>query len=375
MRRRIRAIARKEFLHIIRDPRSLIVVVALPLVMLLIYGNGINLDVRHIRAAVLDEDGTRASRELLDAFGQSGYFDFRVRMRALKELDGLMDGARVKAAVVVPRGFAADVARGEGKVQIVVDGSDATPASLAASYGTRIVEEFSRRKARTEIMRRGLGENALPGLELSTRYWYNPELTSSHFVVPGLVAIILMLLSALLTSTTIVRERERGSIEQIVVSPIRPAELMIGKLIPYVVIAYADIWLTLLVGTVVFGVPINGSIPLLMAASALYLVAALGLGLVISVISHSQLMAMMTAVLATMLPSILLSGFVFPISTMPTPIRAFTYLIPARYFLVIVRGILLKGVGAAVLWPQGLMLIVLGAALVAVAARKFRKVL
>jgi len=375
VRRRIRAIARKEFLHIIRDPRSLIVVVALPLVMLLIYGNGINLDVRHIRAAVLDEDGTRASRELLDAFGQSGYFDFRVRMRALKELDGLMDGARVKAAVVVPRGFAADVARGEGKVQIVVDGSDATPASLAASYGTRIVEEFSRRKARTEIMRRGLGENALPGLELSTRYWYNPELTSSHFVVPGLVAIILMLLSALLTSTTIVRERERGSIEQIVVSPIRPAELMIGKLIPYVVIAYADIWLTLLVGTVVFGVPINGSIPLLMAASALYLVAALGLGLVISVISHSQLMAMMTAVLATMLPSILLSGFVFPISTMPTPIRAFTYLIPARYFLVIVRGILLKGVGAAVLWPQGLMLIVLGAALVAVAARKFRKVL
>jgi ABC-2 type transport system permease protein len=371
----MRAIIRKEFIQIIRDPRSLGVAVILPIVMLLLYGYGINMDVKHIKTAVIDMDNTRESREILDAFSQSGYFDFSKRMNSYSELQGMLDGGRVTAAIVVPKGFSSDLTHGPGKFQVVADGSDAGSASIAIGYAAQISRSYSQELALREILKRGEGVPSQPGIDTETRYWYNPELSSTNFVVPGLIAVILMLLSGLLTSMTIVREREQGTIEQLVVSPIKPIELMIGKLLPYALIAFVDILLVVIGAKYAFNVPINGSIPLLLLSSCLFLAAALGLGLLISCIARSQLVAMSIALMATMLPTILLSGFVFPISGMPRVIRAVTYLIPARYFLIIVRGILLKGIGINYLWPEMLLLFFVGVGLIALSTAKFRKVL
>lgn len=375
MNRRVRAIIRKEFIQIMRDPRSLLVAFVLPIVMLLLYGYGINTDVKHIRTAVLDLDNTRQSREILDAFSQSEYFDFKTRMGSYSELEHLLDSSKVTLAIVVPKGFGADLSHGSAELQIVTDGSDASSATLAMGYAAQISRSYSQDLAIREMQRRGISAQAPAGIDVKTRYWYNPELDSSNFIVPGLIAVILMLLSALLTSMTIVRERERGTIEQLVVSPIQPIELMVGKILPYSLIAFIDIVLVILGGKLIFKVPLMGSLPLLLVASYLFLTAALGIGLLISCISKSQLTAMAIALMATMLPTILLSGFVFPISGMPTVIRAVTYAIPARYFLVIVRGIFLKGIGLSYLWPQMLLMLIAGVLLIAVSTRKFKKVL
>lgn len=358
-----------------RDPRSLAVAVILPIIMLLLYGYGINTDVKHIRTAVLDMDNTRQSREMLDAFSQSKYFDFNTGMDSYSQLARLLDSSKVTLAIIVPKGFASDLSRGSAELQIVTDGSDAGSASLAMGYASQITGSYSQDLAIRELQRRGSVTKSLAGLDVKTRYWYNPELNSTNFIVPGLIAVILMLLSALLTSMTIVRERERGTIEQLVVSPIKPIELIVGKLIPYSLIAFLDIVLVILGGRFIFKVPLAGSLPLLLISSCLFLVAALGLGLLISCISKSQLTAMSIAVIATMLPTILLSGFVFPISGMPRIIRIMTYLIPARYYLIIVRGIFLKGVGIAYLWPHMLLLFIIGLLLITASTRKFRKVL
>lgn len=375
MGRRVRAIIRKEFIHILRDPRSLAVAIILPIVLLLLYGFGINTDVKHLPTAVLDMDHTRQSRELLDAFSHSEYFDFTTRLSSYSQLESVIDSSRVTLAIYVPKGFASELSRGAGELQVITDGSDASSASLAIGYASQITRSYSEDITVREAQRRGFDTQSLSGLDVETRYWYNPELKSTNFIVPGLIAVILMLLSALLTSMTIVRERERGTIEQIVVSPVMPVELIIGKIVPYSLVALVDIVLVILGGRFIFGVPMAGSPPLLLVSSILFLFAALGLGLMISCISKTQLTAMSIAVLATMLPTILLSGFVFPISGMPKVIRAFTYLIPARYYLVIARGIFLKGVGIMYLWPQMLLLLIAGVLLIAMSTRKFKKVL
>ena len=372
MRQRILAVARRETLHILRDPRSLAVALVLPVVMLLLYGYGINLDVRHLRAGFLDEDGTRESRELLDAFSHSGYFDAVARPGSYGGIDALLDHARVKVVVIVPRGYARDLRSGHAEVQVVSDGSDAAAASLAMAYAGQIAQAAAVREAAREAARRGATALA-PTVDLRARYWYNPELKSNDFVVPGLAAVILMVLSALLTSLTIVRERERGSMEQVVVSPLRPAELMLGKLAPYVALAFVDLALVVGGGRLIFGVPFRGAPVVLLAGSLLFLISALALGLLVSTIANTQLVAMMIAVLATMLPAVLLSGFVFPTEMMPAPIRQVTYAVPARYYLDIVRGVMLKGAGPDVLWPQFAALTVAAAGLVALAARRFRK--
>jgi len=375
LRRRVLAIAKKELIQILRDPRSLAVAIAFPVALLVLYGYGINLDVRHLRTAVLDMDRSSQSRALLDSFQQSGYFDFVHWMASYGEAERLLDHSRARLAIVVPRGFAADLARGSADVQVIIDGSDASTASVAVSYATRVVQAWSQEKGRSELLRRGASPDEMPRLDLRTRFWYNPELRSNNFIVPGLVAVILMLLSSLLTSLTVVREVERGTMEQILVSPIRPVELMVGKLLPYMLLAFMDVVMVIMLGRLVFHVPLVGSPLLLLGTSLIFLLAALSLGLLISSVARSQLVAMTIAVIATMLPTILLSGFVFPISTMPTPIRVLTHVIPARYYLVIVRGIFLKGVGISVLWPQALMLLVMAAVLVALASRRFRRVM
>lgn len=372
MKRRIRAIIKKEFIQIMRDWRSLVVAVMLPVVLLMLYGYGIDLDVKHLRTAVLDQDNSRQSRKLLDSFQQSNYFDFVVRMDSYSELEEVLDYGKAKVAIIIPQGFAEDINRGDANVQVVVDGSDASTASLAISYSSQIVGDYSKEVRIEEIRSRGMDASATSGLDVRTRYWYNPELNSTDFIVPGLIAIILMLLSSLLTSMTIVRERERGTIEQVIVSPIRPNELMLGKLVPYVIIAFFDVLIVVAGARFIFDVPLRGSIPVLLVTSVIFLTSALGLGLLISSVSKTQLVAMTIAVMATMLPTILLSGFIYPISTMPKAIQYLTYAIPVRYYLEIVRGIFLRGVGLDVLWPQAARL-ALGVALITASALTFSK--
>lgn len=371
--RRIQAVIRREFIHIIRDPRSLAVAIILPAVMLILYGYGINIDVKKIKTVVIDEDMTSVSRAYIDSYSSGGYFVIKKHLLSYSEIDHYLDANIAKVAIVTPKGFAKDLANGRAKVQVITDGSDAGTASLAMGYASLISQEFAWNKLSLTL--KSLGQPLPPSLNLQIRYWYNPELNSSHFIVPGLIAAILMLLSALLTSMTIVRERENGTIEQIVVSPIKPSELMIGKLIPYIAIAATDIALVTIGGRYIFGVPFKGSIALFILSSAFFIFSALGLGLLISSISRNQLTAMMIAVLMTMLPVILLSGFVFPISAMPLPIRIATYFIPARYYLICVRGIFLKGVGFSVLWPEILMLALFGFMLLLACSKNFRKVL
>ncbi|MHB1456310.1 MAG: ABC transporter permease [Armatimonadota bacterium] len=371
--RRVLAIIRREFIHIIRDPRSLGVAIVLPAVMLILYGYGINIDVKKIRTVVIDEDMTSVSRAYIDSYSAGGYFIIKKHLFSYDEIDHAIDANIAKVAIAVPKGFSADLAKGRAKVQVITDGSDAGTASLAMGYASLISQEFARNRLTLRL--RSVGQPLPPELLMQIRYWYNPELNSTHFIVPGLIAAILMLLSALLTSMTIVRERENGTIEQIFVSPIKPSELMVGKLIPYIAIAATDIALVTLGGRYIFGVPFKGSMILFIIASALFIISALGIGLLISSISRNQLTAMMIAVLLTMLPVILLSGFVFPISAMPIPIQIVTYFIPARYYLVCVRGIFLKGVGFPVLWPQIAILAVISFTLLFACSKNFRKVL
>ncbi len=372
---RIRAVMRKEFIHIFRDVRTLAVVVVLPVVMLMLYGYAINLDVRHLRTAILDQDNTSASRDLVHALQHNDYFLVVAYLSSPGEVDRLFARGEAKVALVIPRGYARDVAAGRpAQLQAIIDGSDSTTATIAQSYVSGFVQTMS-----VDIVRRYASSKGLPAeriampVDVRPRVWYNPEMKSTYFIVPGLIAVILMQISALLTSLTIVRERERGTIEALVVSPVMPHELMIGKIVPYVMIAFVDVLLVLVSGRLLFGVPLRGSVVWLLAFSAVFLFASMGIGLLISVLARTQLVAFIAAVIGTMLPSILLSGFMFPITAMPKALQMLTYLVPARYFIVILRGIFLKGAGAELLWKQALALALFGLVTVVVSARRFQK--
>lgn len=372
---RIRAVMRKEFIHIFRDPRTLAVVMVLPVFMLTIYGYAINLDVRHLRTAILDEDKTSISREFIRSLQHNEYFDIVQYLDRPGQIDALFARGKAKLVFVIPQGFGRDVASGRSPhVQALIDGSDSTTATIARSYVSGFIQTTSIDYARRYARRMGLpAERLAMPIDFQPRVWYNPEMKSTHFIVPGIIAVILMQISALLTSLTIVRERERGTIEQLVVSPVMPHELMIGKIVPYVIIAFADVLLVLASGRLLFGVPLRGSAVLLLLHSAVFLFAAMGIGLLISVVARTQLVAFIAAMLGTMLPSVLLSGFMFPISAMPQVLQYLTYLIPARYFIVILRGIFLKGVGPEVLWKPALSLIVFGVVALVLSARRFQK--
>ena len=372
---RIYAVARKEIIQILRDPRTLAVVLVLPFVMLTLYGYAIKTDVKHLRTAVLDLDHTSRARDFLRAFENSEYFDLVRYLDKPDEIDAMLDRGTAKLAVVIPPHFARDLAQGKTvQVQVIVDGSDPANASIGLAYVAGVVNGYSGNLTLAAAERAGIPRGVVtPPLDVEPRVWYNPDLKSTNFIVPGLMAVILMMLSALLTSMTIVRERERGTLEQIVVSPIMPAELMIGKILPYVLIAFLDVVLVLVAGQLLFHVPLRGSAALLLGLSTFYLLAALGLGLLISTVADSQQSAMVMAMMGTQLPAMLLSGFVFPVLNMPKAIQVLTYLIPARFFLVIIRSIFLKGLGIAYLWRPALYLLVFGVALLTLATLRFKK--
>jgi ABC-2 type transport system permease protein len=359
----------KEFIHIFRDPRMRAVVFVTPIIQLVVLGYAATTDLSEVRTAVADLDRSAESRELVRRLEASGHFRLVAHASAPRALGDLLDRGRVRLALQIDPGFASDLRRGRpAVVQVLVDGTDSNAAGVVADHVSRIVARLNRDLARAG--RPGpAAEEA--GLDLRIRTWYNPDLRSQLYYVPGVIAILIMLTSLLLTSMAIVRERELGTMEQLLVTPIRPVELILGKTIPFALIGFFDVALITAVAVFWFQVPIRGSLVLLFAATACYLLSALGIGLSISTVSRTQQQALMTTFLFFQ-PAMLLSGFVFPIANMPPAVQYLTYLNPLRYFLTIIRGIFLKGNGLDVLWPEVLALLVLGTVVMAVSSLRFR---
>ena len=367
---RLLTLIKKEFIQIRRDRRMLPILVILPVMQLLILGYAVSSDIKHLATVVCDLDRTQESRAFTDKFATSGYFDIRYRLADERRIRELVDEGKVRVGIVIPPRFAKDLASQQtATVQLLLDGTDSNTASVAQGYVTQIVNAESAR-----ILVERVGPKALPpiALDATIQVWFNPDLKSVNFMVPGVIALILTIVTMTMTATSIVKEKERGTIEQLVVSPIRPLQLMLGKAIPFVIIGYADILVVILVGLLWFGVAIAGSFTLLMLLSGLFIMTTLGLGLLISTLSQTQQQAMMLGFFMNP-PLMLLSGFIFPISSMPEPMQYLTYLIPLRYFLVIIRGIFLKGVGLDVLWPQALALLVFGVILLTLSTLRFQK--
>jgi ABC-2 type transport system permease protein len=371
--RRIGRLVRKEFLQLRRDPRLLRMVIITPIFQLIIFGYAVSTDIKHISTAVYDEDRTAASRELIDNFVQSRYFEFRRYLSSPDEINQVMDNSQAQIVLHIPRNFAKDLARNRAaSVQMILDGSDSMTASIIAGYASGVVRRYAAgiSLARFDKLKGQLPQ--VPRVEGRLRVWYNPELKSVNFMVPAVLCQLLLVITMIMTSVAIVKEREIGTLEQLVVTPIKARELILGKSIPFVLIGFVDMLLVMLVAVYWFKVPIYGNILLLFALTAVFLFTSLGLGLFISTISHTQQQASMSSFFL-MMPSILLSGFMFPIANMPRIIQYITYLIPLRYFLVIVRGIFLKGNTAAELWPQIMPLAALGIAIMLLSSLRFRK--
>lgn len=364
---RLFAMARKEAIQLRRDTRSLILAFLLPVVLLIIFGYAISWDVRNIKTAVLDQDRSEQSRALLDAFRGSGYFRFTREIRATSEIEPLMDGVSAQLVLVIPPDFSAHLNAGRSaELQVIVDGSDANTATIILAYARAIVQTYS---LKVQLQGKRL---ALP-LRAETRVWFNEELVSRNMIVPGLVSMIMMIVAAMLTSPTIAREWERGTMEQLAATPVSRTEIILGKMLPYIAVGLIDMILISLLGMFLFDVPFRGNPFLFLLLSTFFLIGALGLGIVISVVGRTQLLATQVAMLATFLPAVLLSGFMYAITVMPKPLQLITYLVPARYFLIVTRGIFLKGVGIDVLYIQGLLMVVFAALGVFFAVRVFRK--
>ena len=370
---RAQDILRKEFIHVFRDPRMRMMIFLMPVIQLLVFGYAATTDVRHVATAVCDLDNSVASRDLLARFVRSGYYDIVAAVPESRQAGDLLDHGRVQAILQINHGFGTELAAGRiAPLQVIVDGTDSNTAGIVLNYSSRIAAEFSR-QVLLEHRARALGRTAPPAqVELLVRAWFNDNLESRNFYVPGVIAMIVMLITLMLTSMAVVREKEMGTMEQIMVTPITPNEFILGKTLPFAAIGLADVFLVAGVGVFWFDVPIRGNLLLLLVSAGLYLMTTLGIGLLISTVSQTQQQAMMSTFFFY-LPAILLSGFMFPIANMPEMIQWLTCLNPLRYFLIIVRGIFLKGVGPGVLWPQLLALAIMGCVTLHVATRRFHK--
>jgi ABC-2 type transport system permease protein len=370
---RVVAVARKEFIHVVRDPRSLGLGIAIPLLLLFLFGYALTLDVDRVPIMVWDQSGSSASRDFVSRFSGSRYFDLAGHGSGYHELEEAMDRGRIRMALVIPPRFAADLS-GEGgaTVQLLLDGSDANTATLALGYAEAVSRSFSRDVTLQQDRRAGL-PSAVGGIDLRPRVWFNSDMVSRNYIFPGLMAVIMMVIAALLTSLTVAREWETGTMEQLIATPLRASELMAGKLVPYFAIGVLDLVLAVLLGQFAFQVPLRGSLVLLFLLSLLFLGCALSFGLLVSIVTRNQRLASQIAMVTTMLPAFLLSGFIFPIDNMPAPIRVVTHIITARYFVTILRGIYLKGVGLTVLLPEVAFLAVFAVVVVTLALRTFRK--
>jgi ABC-2 type transport system permease protein len=371
---RILPIIRKEFIHILRDRRALMIAFLTPVIQMVILGYAATTDVRNVPLAVLDQDRTRQSRALIDAFVQSGQFTVYRYVMSERDLAAQIDSGQARAGLIIPPDYGRTVTAGRDVgVVFVLDGSDPSVASNALSSARLIGASLATRVREETLARRGVTTVTMPGApQVRERVWYNPDMDSAVFMVPGLIGLVLQFQATLLTASAVVRERERGTIEQLIVTPIRPYELMLGKILPYAVIELLVVGEVLLVGTLWFGVPIRGSLILLVAIACLFLVSTLALGLLISTIAHTQFEAFQLSFL-TLLPSVFISGFIYPIDAMPAALQLISKIIPLTYFLVVVRGIIIKGVGIEALLPQIAALTIFGAALLTIASLRFRK--
>jgi ABC-2 type transport system permease protein len=369
---RIWPIIRKEFIHIFRDPRTLVVMFVMPLMQLILLGYAATTDVRNVALAVFDQDRTPQSRHLIEAFVSSGQFHVARYVGGQRELASTIDAGGARAGLVIPPMYGSDLAGGRGaQVVFVLDGSDPSVASSSLSAARLIGQSEATAIQQQTLARRGATTTGAP-LEVRTRVWYNPDMASAVFMIPGLIGLVLQLQATLLTASAVVRERERGTIEQLIVTPIRPYELIIGKILPYAIVALLITVEVMLFGTLWFHVPIQGSPLLLLAIAALFLVSALGVGLLISTIANTQQEAFLLTFL-TLLPSVFLSGFIYPIAAMPWLLQLLSGAIPLTYFLIVVRGIVIKGVDLPTLMPQVNALAVFGAVLITLASLRFRK--
>lgn len=357
---RLKAIARKEFVQILRDRRSLGLALSIPVLLLLLFGYALTLDVERIPTAVYDQDRTPESRELIDRFGQSQYFQLREAVFSYPRLQSLIDSGQISLGLVVPADFSRNLALNrETVVQLLLDGTDANTANIALGYASSIAQLYSQEILARKMNRLGVSRIA-PPLQPRIRIWFNPDLESKNFIVPGLIAIIMAILSAILTSGTISREWERGTMEQLISTPVGKWELILGKMIPYFLIGLADLALTVMMGEYLFQVPLRGSAPLLFALSSLFLLGAIGQGIVVSIITRNQLLSNQVAIILSYLPTFILSGFIYPIEHMPRFIQLITYIVPGRYYVSILKGVYSKGIGLESLWPEALLLLAYG---------------
>lgn len=364
---RLLAISRKEWIQLRRDPRSMLLAFALPLFLLIFFGYAISWDVDDLELAVLDRDATPTSRALREAFEASGYFLVTEHLDAPRQGDEALLLGTAHAVLTIPDGFARDLAAGgPAELQLLLDGSDANTATIAMGYADAIVQRFSR----AELLQ---GRSVEPPLELEPRVLYNPTLASRNMIVPGLVAVIMSIIAAMLTALTVAREWERGTMEQLAATPVSRLEVVLGKLLPYLLIGALDVAVTVTVGLLLFGTPFRGSVLLLAGFTLLFLLGALGLGIFISAAVKSQVLATQIAMVSTYLPAVLLSGFLYDVASMPFALRAFTYIVPARYYIVVTRGLFLKGVGLGALWPQALFMIVFASVGLGLATSVFKK--
>ncbi|MBL8094958.1 MAG: ABC transporter permease [Anaerolineales bacterium] len=370
---RLWSLIRKEFIQIVRDPRTLAITFFMPVVQMLLLGYSATNDVRNVPLAVWDQSRSAESRQLLDAYRAADYFRITHEVEGEAAIRDLIDQGSIRAAIIVPPDYAEALARGEvAQVAFVIDGSDPTIAGTALSAATLIGQARSTAIMAERLAARGQAGALRTAIDVRTQVLFNPDLISAYYMVPALVGLILQFLTIVLTSGAIVRERERGTIEQLIVTPIRSWELVVGKLTPYVFIAFFDSLEVLVVGRLLFDVPINGSLLLLLSLTALFLVTTLGLGLLISTLANTQQEATITSIFFN-LPAIFLSGFFYPLAAMPPLLQWLSYLIPLRYFLVVVRGITLKGVGLEALWFEVVALAVFAVVIMGSAALRFRK--
>jgi ABC-2 type transport system permease protein len=367
---RMLALIRKEFIQIVRDPRTLYIILAIPVIQIFLLGYTATNDVRNVPLAVFDQSRGPAARRLLDAYRAADYFRLAYDVDSEEELRKLIDDSLARAGLIIPPDFEERVLAGEtAEVAFVLDGSDPNVASTSLAAATLIGQEHSVQLA---VERLGASVASNPAVEVRTRVWYNPDLDSAYFMIPALIGMILQLMASILTATAIVRERERGTIEQLIVTPIRSAELILAKIIPYALIAFFDTIEILVIGTLWFKVPIRGDLGLLLLLSGLFLAGSLGVGLFVSTVAKTQQEAIML-VYFTMLPTIFLSGFFFPLAAMPRVLQWVSYVVPLRYYLIIIRSILLKGVGASAVTGEIVALAIFGAVMLTASALRFRK--
>lgn len=366
---RVRSLIRKEFIHIFRDPRSLIIMFVIPLVQLILLGYAATTDIEYLRTAVYDADKTPQSRALINAYTASNYFDITHYVASETEIRYLIDRGDVRAGFTIPTGYGRDLTAGrQTQVAFFIDGSDPQVANTVFGASQSVGQAHALKLVEGRL---GISADQLVAIDVRPRVWYNPNMESSHFIIPGLMVIILYMFTALFTASSIVREREMGTIEQLIVTPIKPIELIIAKIFPYIFISFFNVLEVLGLGVFWFGVPINGSITLLLSLSALFLVTALGVGIFISSVANTQQEALLMT-MGTMLPTIFLSGFFFPLEAMPGWLQVVSYLIPARYALEIMRGIILKGVGLQILMDQVIAVAIFGVVIMVMAAARFR---